>query len=487
MMTTKSTVLSFGAAASVAIASAIAYSADLRPSVVTNITGTLRIQQGIPCDDDVDQTTPATGGRMELSPSEGIAVGGGGRAFTLTRMNVSFAPFSVHRSCGPYSETRSYGDSYVQITHAVSFTAAPTATPNVFAVTIPKDSFDMYYTTTMNGTPEIGYKRPKEDVTGTINLGNGAVTMRVALGTSIHFTAGCTFLGCVIDTTKDGTLSADLAGTLVFPDSDGDGVPDRSDNCKLTANPDQSPVTTPRITPPPNVTLASCLDRNFGYASAADICDATPVGVTSNAPAVFTVGANTVTWTARDGFQRTTTANQTVTIVDKTPPLFTFVPPDVHLNDCGAAALGTPAATDDCAGTPTFSNNAPPKFYVGTTPVTWTATDASGNQSTANQNVVVVDTVPPTVYCVATNPTGSSFRVSAYDSCTAAPVIKLGSYVLADGEVIQINETGQSGIRLQGIVGVERIRHFQVGRGEAILTATDESGNVGTIACSVPR
>ena len=72
--------------------------------------------------------------------------------------------------------------------------------------------------------------------------------------------------------------------------------------------------------------------------------------------------------------------------------------------------------------------------------------------------------------------------VTAFDSC-AAPIIRLGSFVIANGETIKINQTGQPGVRLMNDVSADHIRHFQVGRGEGIITATDPSGNVGTALC----
>ncbi len=474
-------------ACSGALVLATSLAADVRPGIVTSLTGTMRILQPIPCGGLVDRTTTVTGGRIELTPAEGVNSAGGAKRFALTLANVQFAPFSASGSCLLIEETRNYGPISVQLIRGAAFVASPTATPDEYAATIPRDSLIFAYQTTVNGDLETGYKFPQSDPTATINLATGAVTMHVVLGTRAHFEAGCTIFGCIIDETHNGTITADIAGTILFPDTDGDGVPDRSDNCRFVANADQTPVPTPTITAPANVTLASCLSRNFGVAKSADVCDGTPVVVTSNAPLQFALGPNTVLWRAEDGLNRVATANQIVTIVDTTAPTFTAVPPDVHLNDCGPANLGTPTATDDCAGTVTFTNNGLPKYYVGTTPVTWTAHDVSGNQSTAIQNVIVVDTVPPTVFCTPTNPTGTSFRVSAIDSCTGSPVIRLGSYVLTEGEVILINETGQPGIRLQNVVGADGIRHFQVGRGEAIITATDESNNVGSVTCSVPR
>ncbi len=169
-----------------------------------------------------------------------------------------------------------------------------------------------------------------------------------------------------------------------------------------------------------------------------------------------------------------------VGVVDTTPPVFTSIPPDLSLNNCVAANLGAPAATDDCAGTPTFSNNAPAIFPVGQTHVTWTATDVSGNHAIATQTVTVTDTVPPTVSCVAVKP--NLFVVSSNDACGAAP-ITLGSYNLAPGETVAIEETGQSGVRLVNTLGPDQIKHFHVGKGEAVIIAIDGSGNTSSAIC----
>ena len=482
-MTTQRTLLSIGTFAGVVLATSLAQTADLRPAVVTGLAGTLQIVQPAPCDNTITRTTPVTGGRLELTPAEGLPVAGG-RRFTLTRANISFAPFSASGSCLGFSESRNYDTVHVQLGRAVTFTAASTSTAGVFAVSIPKEQFLVSYATFVDGDMESGTKFPKENVTGTINLATGAVAMHVVLGTRVTFRAGCVpHVGCAINETHDGTLTADLTGTIAFPDSDSDGVPDRADNCPFVANPTQSPVATPVITAPSNVTLASCLSRAFGTAKASDVCDGGPVTVTNNAPDPFSLGATTVTWTAQDAMSRTATDTQTVTIVDTTDPSFTFVPPNIAMNNCGPADLGLATAVDDCAGTVAITNNAPPYFYVGTTVVTWTAKDVSGNDATATQSVTVTDTVAPTVSCVATNPPGSSFRVSAFDACTSTPVIRLGSHVLSDGETVMINETGTPGVRLVNLVGAERLKHFLVGKGEAVITATDESGNVGSVTC----
>jgi hypothetical protein len=371
--------------------------------LVTSLSGSLHIEQDVPCG-SVDKFTPVSGGEMSLSPAEGINVPGG-KSFTLTQGNVTFESFSVSGSCLGISRTRSYKAIGVQIAKAVSFTGVAGG-GNVYAVTIPRSDFLIYETAILNGETELGYKQPSEDVTATIDLAARTVTMHVVLATSIHFEAGCVFGHCIIDETDDGTLTADISGVLTLPDVDADGVADVDDNCKFTPNADQTPVPTPVVTPPPAVTLTSCVDHNIGAASAVDVCDRTPVSITNDAAAAFHAGLNVVTWTGLDG---------------------------------------------------------------------------KGRTGTATQNVTVNDTTPPTVSCTAVSPQGNSFIVQADDIC-GEPTIRLGSYVLNDGEQIKIEETGQAGVQFIDLVG-PGYRHFHVGKGQSIVTATDSSGNTASVVC----
>jgi hypothetical protein len=490
-MTTKSMLLVIGGFSGTALfagltwmSPALAREVDRPPMVVEAVTGDLHIVQSLPgtCD-NVDQRAAIVAGRLEIAPSEGIDVPGG-KAFVLTRANVFFAPFKIERHCMTQDAVRNFTDVGVQLVRAASFTAVPTGASGVFDFTIPKDDLLFQQAFKVNGTLDSASVRPKQDVTGTIDLANATFVMRVAVGTKIHFEFGCTPFGCLVNDDYHGTLTATVGGALVFPDSDGDTVPDRSDNCQFFPNTDQGPVATPVVTAPADVTLASCADHAIGSATARDLCDARPVTLTNDAPATFAVGSNVVTWTGLDTKGRIGTSNQNVMVVDTTPPMFTSIPSDVELNDCKAADLGLPTGTDDCAGALTFTNDAPAKFLVGTTAVPWRATDVSGNQTTATatQKVNVTDTVPPTVTCVPAGPP-DAFRVSVVDACTSSPVIRLGGFSLANGEVVMINETGQAGIRLVNDLTPGQVRHFQVGKGEAVITATDESGNPASALC----
>jgi hypothetical protein len=451
-MKTRWIVLLVAALTPLVIVGGLAQTRDFRPMFVAPLTGTLRIQQNVPCASNVNQTTPVIAGRTEISPADGIDVPGG-KQFTLTRASVFFDGFTISRSCLGFGETRAYTEVGVQLGQAVTFTGFPTA-PGIYDATIPKENLFIYQAAIVNGQSEAGYRHPKEPATATINLNDGTVQMHIAVGTKIHIER-CALGVCPINGDYSGTLTADLAGTIIFSDSDGDGILDKIDNCKLIQNPSQAPVATPIVTPPAALTINSCQDDQIGLASGSDVCDATIVSLTNNAPAVFTVGPNVVTWTGVDGKGRVGSATQNVTVVDTTKPIFTFVPGPIALNDCKAADLGLPTATDDCAGTPTFTNNAPAIFPVGPTVVTWTARDASGNQSTATQTVTVTDTVAPTVSCVPASPPGGSFRVSGVDAC-GAPTIRLGSFVLASGEQIKINEVGKSGVKVSTNAPLDR-------------------------------
>ena len=126
----------------------------------------------------------------------------------------------------------------------------------------------------------------------------------------------------------------------------------------------------------------------------------TVASVSNNAPALFQIGTTTVTWTVTDAAGNSATATQLVNVVDQIAPVAT-APAHVTVNTnnfCEATGvnLGTPDATDNCT-IATIVNNAPSSFPVGTTVVTWTITDATGNFTTVTQNVTVVDTEAPVV------------------------------------------------------------------------------------------
>ena len=90
-------------------------------------------------------------------------------------------------------------------------------------------------------------------------------------------------------------------------------------------------------------------------------------------------------------------------IRDTTPPTLS-APPPLAAVECTSSSpqgaspfLGTATAADLCDASVPVTNNAPGIFPLGTTTVTWSAVDDSGNSASAAQPVTVVDTTPPTL------------------------------------------------------------------------------------------
>ena len=152
-------------------------------------------------------------------------------------------------------------------------------------------------------------------------------------------------------------------------------------------------------------------------------------------------------------------------------------------------ATGTAHASDVCNARPVaITNNAPARFAVGPNVVRWRASDGIDPAVFGNQLVTVAgpDRTPPTVSCTALTPPGGGFKVAAVDDCGGPTTLKLGAFSLANGDVIKIEQTGKPGVRLINTVGNDTIRHFQVGKGQAVIVATDASGNIARAACGAP-
>ena len=176
----------------------------------------------------------------------------------------------------------------------------------------------------------------------------------------------------------------------------------------------------PTISCPADVTVsanAGCTATGVALGSPTTSDNCSVASVVSNAPAVYPLGTNVVTWTVTDGSGNTATCTQRVIVRETTPPTISC-PANVTVNAnagvCYATGvvLGTPTASDNC-GSVTVTSNAPAQFNKGVTTVTWTATGPSGNTATCTQTVTVNDTQPPTITCpadVTVSPTRVAWR-----------------------------------------------------------------------------
>ena len=133
-------------------------------------------------------------------------------------------------------------------------------------------------------------------------------------------------------------------------------------------------------------------------ATATDTVDGTAL-VENDAPAVFPVGATDVTFAATDVAGNPATGVVTVTVIDTVGPVLTL-PGEITAEataTSGALVSFAVTAADDVDPSPVVSctpaSGTP--FPLGTTPVTCTATDDSGNASIGTFVVTVVDTTMP--------------------------------------------------------------------------------------------
>ncbi len=151
----------------------------------------------------------------------------------------------------------------------------------------------------------------------------------------------------------------------------------------------------------------NCTDSvslSFKYILSSDLND-TIVGFASGT--TFDFGTTIVTYLVSDAVGNITSNSFKVTVNDSTPPNISLQGGDTifwqnDANECFSSIDVTTATTNDiCDGSPTISGvrgdgqSLTDNYPVGTTKITWTAADDSGNDSIADQYVIVSDTSRP--------------------------------------------------------------------------------------------
>ncbi len=111
--------------------------------------------------------------------------------------------------------------------------------------------------------------------------------------------------------------------------------------------------------------------------------------------ATFPITASTIiTWTFTDESGNAITQSQAVLIEDITAPTPAIELLEDIVAECEVTTLETPAATDNCVGSVTVTNDATLPITESTT-ITWTYTDETGNAITQTQSVIIDDVTPP--------------------------------------------------------------------------------------------
>jgi hypothetical protein len=169
--------------------------------------------------------------------------------------------------------------------------------------------------------------------------------------------------------------------------------------------------TAPQVTAPADITAELTgpggAAVGFGGATATDA-----VGVTSGpacdaqSGATFTLGAHLVTCTAGDAAGHSASDSFTITVVDTTPPSLTLPGPvAAPQSSCAGTPVTIAASASDLSGVVTLQSDAPAVYPLGTTVVTFTATDGSGNINTGTVSVTVVDQTVPVIVAAAASQT----------------------------------------------------------------------------------
>ena len=214
----------------------------------------------------------------------------------------------------------------------------------------------------------------------------------------------------------------------------------------------------------------------FAGLSATDNIDGAiaTVACTPASGSVFPIGTTSVTCTATDAHGNTGSGTFAVTVRDTAPPAVT-VPLLFSMEATSAAgavvAYSGVSATDAVDGPVAVVACLPASggtFAIGSTPVVCTATDSSGNSSSASFTVTVRDTTPPAVSVPASitaGAAGASGAVVTYSGVSATDTV--------DGVISSVSCAPASGSL------------FVLGSTTVTCSATDSGGNAGSALFTV--
>jgi chitodextrinase len=279
-----------------------------------------------------------------------------------------------------------------------------------------------------------------------------------------------------IDIDNDGI--PDCIDQLI--DVDGDGVADADDNCPSVSNPGQADCDEDGIGDVcdtsdslPPIALAKDISIQLNEEGSANItaaevdngsndtCSAVTLSVSQSTFECSNIGPNAVTLTVTDNNGNSSMASATVTVEDNMDPTIT-APADSTVEctgDTRPVANGTATGSDNCGVAITYSDAS--VGGCGNTEVitrTWTATDPSGNSTSADQAITVVDTTAPTVTAqlvsLSLKKKKGCFRVefSATDNCNdeAGLSAVLNGYPVSSGQLVELKHKKRFKVKVKG-------------------------------------
>jgi uncharacterized repeat protein (TIGR01451 family) len=285
--------------------------------------------------------------------------------------------------------------------------------------------------------------------------------------------------------------------------------------------------TPPQILAPPNASYtclnqvpaaspsqAFSIDVNGNPAPVFDNCGSPAVTVSESSTGVGSAASPKVitrTFTAMDTHGNSASAVQVITVTDPTPPVFTFVPANITAYTGPGAVTcdttvnpGTATATDNCGAVVVTRSPSGNTFAVGSTTVTWTATDSVGNTATATQTITVIDNTVPVITTNGQTPSMwppnhkyqtfqlTNFVTGASDNCGGVSINNVVIEKVTSDEIENGNGDGNTtnDIVIAANCKSVQLRSEREGDGNGrvytiTFKVTDTHGNVGRATAKV--
>ncbi len=281
-------------------------------------------------------------------------------------------------------------------------------------------------------------------VAGTCNLDGVSVVVSMTggsttvSGSAVDCTSGAWSATVDASSLPDGAITVSATGSTTLESNTATGSTTKDTVGPVVSAP--ADITVAAVDADGTPATDSEIAAFLAGASAVDAGDGV-VSVSNDAPAVFPLGATTVTFSAVDSLGNSGSSSAVVTVEDQTPPVITVSDATIAATDAnGTLATATDAAAfldsatveDNVDSNVTVTNDAPDVFPIGDTVVTFTATDSASLTATATATLTVADLTAP----VVTAP--DSITVAATDASGTAVSSAAGASIVGDWKLAPI-------------------------------------------------
>nr|MCU0423791.1 HYR domain-containing protein [Bacteroidia bacterium] len=183
------------------------------------------------------------------------------------------------------------------------------------------------------------------------------------------------------------------------------------------------------------------------------------------------LGANVITFTATDGSGNSTTVNVNVNVLDTVRPIVIAQNRTLYLNASGQAAVSVAQVNNGSSDNVGIANQNLSRTNfscsdIGINSINYTVTDISGNSTTVQVSITVLDTIAPIV--------NNAPKSVVLGRCNAN---------LVYGTPQIIDNCGQ--VNIEQLSGIQSGNTFPVGTTVNTFRVTDASGNSTTFSFSV--